>query len=383
MILMSCKRVDKIRIFMNRFILISALVMVMATCSAIAAQEGGLDLSGQLQSDLSAVQAFEKPLAEHVDFAGLSTFTLNAKNRRASTVKVETSVDLIMLYGAYADAITSYLPQEYFILTNGSAPFLLDIRKLYAALFLPFADISVGRQIINFGQGFAFSPVDAFTTVNTLDLTFKRRGSDVARVRIPFGALSGADVVAKLASRAQGAVGAAKLYTNLSGFDVSAIGMYRGDRDEISGGLAFKGDLLAGVYGELVEHWPAHGAPHLIGMAGADYSISSTWFFNAEYQYIEHPEADNAVPGMIMPFSGRHNAFASVRYAFNDLMSVSVNGLADFSAESGVITGQYSYNVLQNANAIVFVRYFKGDFPVLGQATAPDMQYGLRLEVSF
>jgi len=115
--------------------------------------------------------------------------TLNLQNANAKSAKIEGSVDFWLLTGAYADAYRRIDSTSSLILPGLSSVFIADVRKLYASLFLPFADVSIGRQIISFGQGMVFSPIDVFSSVNILDLTLRRSGSDVARVRVPFGDL--------------------------------------------------------------------------------------------------------------------------------------------------------------------------------------------------
>jgi hypothetical protein len=324
-----------------------------------------------------------------MDFAGSNLLTLDMRSAISSQVKIDGSVDLWLFTGAYADAIrqtdsSSILP----ILQTTSAVVIADIRKLYASLYLPLADISVGRQIISFGQGMVFSPIDVFSTVNILDLSLRRSGSDVARVRVPFGDLSGIDAIAKSTSQKDGAAAAIKAYSHAGCFDFSGIGIYQGAQNEAITGVTFKGDLVAGVYGELVEHWHEGGDRFFVGMLGTDYSIENQWFFTAEYMFNERAQI-NQIPAQLslletsIPLTHHHYGFVNARYKINDIMNVSASAIADITAQSGIFTAQYFYNILQNANIILYVQYYPASMNGLLPQNVGTATYGLRIEVAF
>jgi hypothetical protein len=351
-------------------------------------QEKGLDVWGVLQNDLIVMEDYHKAFKDQFEFTGSNMLTLNAKNRQNKYGKIEASADLILLYGAYADLYGAYPGQPVITALGATTPFLLDVRKLYGELYLPFADVSVGRQIINFGQGMVFSPIDVFTSVNLFELTFRRRGSDVARVKVPLGDVSGIDIVGKLNSRKQGATAALKAFTNIKGFDLSATGIYRGDLREGITGICFKGDAFIGVYGELVEHWREAGSRNFCMMLGADYSVSNTWYFMAEYLYNEMPLAPDSASLALFSKTGqlnfsRHYGFAMARYTINEIMNVSANVISDIPHKSAIFTGQYFYNVFQNTNLTFYGRYYYGSFDNFLPKNSPELQYGLRVEIKF
>ena len=356
-------------------------------------QEAGLVLSGVSRNDVVCLETLDKnkPVRDQLDLAGANLLTLDFKNARATSAKIEGSADFWLLSGAYAEAFNrADSSSAISILQSPSSAFLLDIRKLYASLFLPFADFSVGRQIISFGQGLVFSPIDVFSSVNILDLSLRRHGSDVARVRVPFGDLSGIDAIVKLTSRRQGTAAAVKAYSHIGSFDLAGIGIYQGAQNEAITGLTFKGDLVAGVYGELVEHWKQAGVRSFVGMMGADYSIENHWFFTAEYLYNERADTGQttaqeslSIVQTSIPLIHHHYGFLMARYKINDIMNVSASVIADITEKSGIMTAQYFYNVLQNANAILYVQYYPGSTTGLLPLAIGEMIYGLRVEVVF
>lgn len=380
-------------LFLFSFLFFILLIFVQIT-QAQSQQEQGLVLSGVSRNDLVCVETLDKnkPVRDQLDFGGANLLTLDFRNARATTAKIEGSVDFWLLSGVYADALNAAdsTLSAFSLLQSPSSAFLIDVRKLYGSLFLPFADFSVGRQIISFGQGLVFSPIDVFSSVNVLDLSLRRHGSDVARVRVPFGDLAGIDAIAKITSRKQGTAAGIKGYSHVGSFDFAGIGIYQGARNEFITGITFKGDLVAGVYGELVEHFRQGGDRAFVGMLGADYSIENTWYFTAEYLYNERADTgQTAAPSSFsivqtsIPMIHHHYGFLTARYKINDIMNVSASAIADITAKSGILTAQYFYNILQNANMILYVQYFPGSASGLLPLPIGELTYGLRVEVAF
>ena len=354
-------------------------------------QESGLIISGESRNDLVGLESFDKskPASEQSDFAGANLLTLNTQNANTKSAKIEGSVDFWLLTGAYADAYRRIDSASFLIMSQNSSAFIVDIRKLYASLFLPFADVSIGRQIISFGQGMVFSPIDVFSSVNILDLSLRRSGSDVARARVPFGELAGIDAIAKLTTQSQEEAAALKAYAHVAGFDCAGIGMYQGAQHGAITGITFKGDMVAGVYGELVEHWRQGGQQSFTGMLGADYSVENTWYFTGEYLYNEKPETGGDTASQLsilqttIPLLHHHYGFLLARYKINDLMNISASEIADISGKSGVATLQYFYNVLQNADVVVYTQYYRASSEGMLPLSFDQATYGLRVEVAF
>jgi hypothetical protein len=365
--------------------------LLSGTALAASAQTGGMDFSGSLLSNASVLQTVvESPAGASP--GGFSQLTLNAVNKDRQAAKVEGTGIVTLWYGAYAGPAAAQAAGTGLFVTmpgpNG-AVVTVELRKLYLAVFTPLVDISMGRQIINFGVGTLFSPIDAFTLPLLSDLNYVRTGSDVVRLDAQFGEASGLEAVSTVSGSFDTLSSALKLYTNVLDFDLAAVGLYRGSRNEVLAGAYFKGDLELGVYGEAVEHFVY--SPWQVsfeGMLGADYSIEKTWFFTLEYYYNGNP----ASPGSLGPidlssapalFLNRHYLYFMVRWQLTDLMGVSASIIYDVPASVVLPTLQYTYNIVQNADLVLYGRWFSGDIRSGGAWAGPDFQYGLEVQVSF
>jgi len=372
-------------------LVLAVLVASAAAAQQAAPQQGGLDLSGSLLGDASMLQtAFESPTG--ITPGGFSELTLNMVNRNRTFAKVEGTGIVTIWTGAYAPLAASQAGATGLfsaVTPDGTAAATLELRKLYLEVFTSFADVSMGRQIINFGVGMLFSPINAFTVPLLSDLNYVRTGSDVVRADAQFNDVSGLEAVSTVAGSLSALTSALKLYTNVQGFDLAGVGMYRGSRNEVLAGAYFKGDLELGVYGEAVEHFVySPGSQYFEGMLGADYSIENTFFFALEYYYNGNP----ASPGSLAPvdlasapalFLNQDYLYFMTRWQITDLVGVDGSIIWDIPASVVLPTLQLTWNVVQNANLLVYGRYFSGDIRSGSAWPGPDFQYGIEVSVSF
>jgi hypothetical protein len=334
--------------------------------------ESGLVVHGSLQTDASAWYQKNDKIDSAVSFAGINMLTLEVKTSQLKQAKVEGMLDIYQLYGKNAEYFYAALPQSI-ASSTGDTPIMIDLRTLYGAFYLPWADVTVGRQIVNYGKGMLFSPLDAFSTVNLLELSFRRSGSDIAMAAIPVGDLSGVDIVTEFPIEDRDYASAVRGFTTFGGWDLSAVGIYRHRTREVTGGIAFKGDLEVGVTGEFVTHYDHNNSDiRFEAMTGIDYSIHNTIFFSTEYWYRSDKE-----PSV---FYGEHNLFGSVQYIINDLMSVSAVIISALPEEHVLATFQYQYNILQSVDTQWFLRYYH--LENLG-SMVPEGEAGVRAVISF
>jgi hypothetical protein len=360
--------------FKSRQVSFVLLLFLLVIRTAFAAGKSGLTAHGELQFDAAAWHRDFETIDSSVSFSGTNMLTLNVKTPQLKTAKVEGLMDLYQVYGESADLLSSTMQSQIFEVFGGRAPVFVDLRMLYGALYLPWADITLGRQIVNYGKGMLFSPLDVFSAVNLFELSFKRSGSDIAMAAIPLGTVSGIDLVTEFPIGGSDYATAGRVFSTFSGWDLSAVGIYRHRSREIIGGVAVKGDLVAGVTGELVSSYDRARKRWLFeAMGGIDYSLlQNTWIFGAEYYY----RSD----GRFHYLYDRHNLFCSLQYVINDLMSVSAVFVGAFPEENMIATAQYAWNILQSVNVLLYLRWY--NFEELG-TMVPEGEAGTRVTISF
>jgi hypothetical protein len=348
---------------------------------------GGIDLNGDLYTDLSLFH-YHQTGKDSEKFSGVSLLELKAENSNKKSFKFRTNIDFYLLYGEQSKVYKS-VPADISRLLRNKAPAKIDLRELYFTLYAQFADIGIGRQIINFGKGNVLSPIDIFSPVNITDLNFKRNGSDVVNIKIPLGTVSGIDCITELPVDQQEHTSAMKLFTNISNFDLDLIGMYRHMAREAIIGVSFKGDVFTGVYGEYAGHFYRDTHKYVNEfMIGADYSLlSNDLIFNIEYSYNQNPLNPDTMSIVSLsrikrPLFRRHYLFFNTQYSVNELFSLSGNVIYNIQDTALLGTAMIRYNILQNVNITGYVRGLHNNLNGL-DINQPLVIYGVRAEVSF
>lgn len=353
----------------------------------------GLILSGRLMNNNSLYQ-YNNPSANQAPFtySGQTTLRLDIVNVDQSQAKVQSDIDVNFYYGAEADQYNSLVnnANQSSVITSNFPTTSITLRQLYLALYPSFADISIGRQIINFGVGMIFSPINVFSSFDPTDIDFTRTGSDVARVKVPFGDTGGLDLVSTFTTAMTNATTAAKLFGNFFGFDFSGVAIYNGAYREVTTGATFKGDLEIGVHGEFVEHFFTDTSKRYFeGMLGIDYSFfDSKLALFLEYYYNELPVDPTTVTlknlaSINRIFYNKHYLFLEGIYTIDEIRKVSsfiIYNPLDNAYEAVV---SYTQNIFQNANLTGYVQYFQNNLNGVNLIPSPALIYTLRLEVLF
>ncbi len=250
----------------------------------------------------------------------------------------------------------------------------LSVARLHLDLNLKAADISIGRQGLNWGAGLAFHPTDLFAEVVATEPWRERRGVNAVKATVPFGRHQVVAVVAladDLSSISEDKpsvplAGAVKGTLRAGPTDVSAVGQVRTDGDWFAGGEA-RGTLGVGWWVEGGWHGQAAAAEVV---AGVDYSfdVLQSFYLAAEYRY----DASGAAPedydfsqrstGVSSPFSdcaflptasateprstlGIHYVDAVVRLGITEELGVSNFVLLNVLDGTGMLVPDVALNV--------------------------------------
>lgn len=272
---------------------------------------------------------------------------------------------------------------------------------------MPFADLIVGRQAINFGQAYFWSPLDVFLPFDPrqFDRDYKA-GVDALRLDIPLGAFAGINLVAAagrslfepadeaLAASWYGSAVLARLFLNLGGFDWALQGgkVYGGY--QIGGGLTGEvGPLqlraeLAGLF--------AVGAPelppplegkevfsHLSAVLGVGHRFESSLNLQSEYLYNGLADPDDRETGFFRQGQGlayhvgRHILGVMASYQILPILTGSLAWIFSASDASSLFQPGLVLSVADEADFIMGAMIALGKRPDLVTSSSP---LGLRSE---
>ncbi|MFQ3547070.1 MAG: hypothetical protein SNJ56_01935 [Termitinemataceae bacterium] len=313
-------------------------------------------------------------------YGGLSTLSLTFQGGDPESVRLVGLFKLGVPYGMIADILAAsqavQMPQ-----TAGTVPWsplLLEVSKLYATISFPAADLSLGRMIVNYGKGRLFSPSDLFSAVNLADLALGRTGTDVARLQVPLSDLAGLDLVSSLAVAPDRAVFGGRTFAAIGGWDLSAVLFQNGGglgalqsggatlsseagQPAILAGIDFKGDMVLGVYGELLSILPWEAGTLLFDQAGlsvmlgADYSLGGKLLFTLEYLGNFGPGSH---PGQ---FQAGTNLFGSLAWNLDQWTSLGSHGIYVVDTRAWQATVSLTRQLLRRTSLMVYSTASCGD----------------------
>lgn len=252
------------------------------------------------------------------------------------------------------------------------------VRTLYVKLDEGAFSALAGRQVVNFGKGVLWSPVDIFDELDLSGLSPDRRGSDALRLSEALGETGSLDLVGaptfdpafgRYALRGTGLVGGANL-----GF----LAAREGERGSWEVGGDFKVDLGPSFYGDAVYELPDSGGGSLRAAGGADWSFDLAErkvVIAVQYYY----EGTGAVADPLFP--GKDNLYASLAWAAGDFFSLSANAIWQIDQEAQVTTLIFTLDAAQNADLDIYAQATTSSPPGTGAVFV--VVAGAMLEVKF
>lgn len=257
--------------------------------------------------------------------------------------------------------------------------------------------LTLGRQRIAWGVGYAFSPLDQFNPPNPVDPAAPRAGADALVLRQSLGDLSYATAVAVFPEIADGSfdnpAGGVILGTNYNGTDLSLSYLTDPAKAAHQWGLAAKGDLGLGwhVEGVYQKPWDTASPGKWLGVLGLDYSFfGGKVLLMAEYFYDETGEADPAKydPMLLVPFGqrvtlGTEYLMTQASWQVDEFFGLSFSTLTNLTDKSSVLqpgaNWQMGDNTRVNLGALIPV----GDPGTETKLSGKDAAVTLQVKYSF
>ncbi len=329
------------------------------------ARPSGLSFTGEASADLSYLIAEPFSSAGRSgSYRGLSGLRIDAMGGDRNAAKLEASALAGLLYSdAAAEAALSF-----------------ELKKLYLSVHLPKADLAVGRMIINYGRGTAFSPVDLFSSLDLSGLKLGRKGSDALRLLVPLSDFSGIDMVAGIAGSPELGIAGLRHYGNALGLDYGLSAFRDGSRGgdgELVLALDLKGDLELGIAAEALARLPFDGptldpteAVYSL-MLGLDYSVGGRWFFDLELLW--NMSAGSALAAGA--FSQSAHGFASLSWKPDELNALDLRAFYAYDGSAQLVWSA-ARDIAAGASLAAYAQYAYS-------AAGDSLALGLRLGVAY
>ena len=231
-------------------------------------------------------------------------------------------------------------------------------------------DITLGRQRINWGKSFVWSPNDLFNNYAFLDFDYEERpGSDAVSFVWSYDFASDIQFAFKPADDTKDLVFAGLWRTNIESisYDVQLlIGSYR--QDFLLGG-GWSGYLKdAGFSGEFSVFNPFENNAVLSFSSGIDYQFSDGPYVRFEGLYNgSYSNATVNGGNLFLPpspknlFPSRQAVYLTSSFTVTPLVQAGLGVLSSLDAKLHAFLPQISYSVSQNVDFLVIAQVFSGD----------------------
>lgn len=249
---------------MRNRIFIGLLILVCLLFSQTTAF-AELDIGGYLQSEL-----------DYVNYKDAARLAAQSKAR----LRIAKDV---------CDYLYLHTELKYDRLDGSSIISLPDYNSLdrcYAKIYLPFADMTIGRQRVSWGTAYAWNPTDVFYTFSLTTVDEERTGMNAARIIIPLGVASNLELVQTSEQNTSQDKFAVKAKTNIVIFDLSTSYIKLNSAGDYQIGGDFSGEMYeVGLRGEFANVYPKSSGEYSKSVLGIDYTFESGWGIASEYSF--------------------------------------------------------------------------------------------------
>ncbi|MBU0528963.1 hypothetical protein KKF86_04305 [bacterium] len=248
-------------------------------------------------------------------------------------------------------------------------------------------DLTIGKQQISLGTGYAWNPTDIFNTKQLLDPTYEQTGVNAVRAEIPLKGRTGLDVILSPSKDWNESVKMLQLKTGLGRFDVQGtIGQYMWKRtyfnpitfmiDEQNNlrtvlGGAVVGELAgAGIWVEGAWNKMENTDDFSEVVIGTDYTFKNSLYIIMEYLRNENGVSSKKnldINNYLQYFMGETHSlmqdyvFSFISYPLNDFIQIGLLGFGNLNDNSAALNPQISWNLFQDVDLTMMYSHFLGD----------------------
>jgi len=339
---------------------------------------------------------------------GYNKFRLDVESRPSDKVLIGANINIQRYWGQTTWNVFDFLPgyANTGWVQNFELPDTILIDNVYLRLTFPLFDLTLGRQQISPGVGYAWNPTDIFNSKSLLDPSYEQTGVEAFRLDIPLDDRSTLIGIIQPQGDLKQSTQQYIFKTGLGNFDLSLSGsIQKGGtyNNPILGnteinerrmfGASAVGELSGwGIWGELgyniLDTFPVLVPEEFSRFAsnpeiaeyvlGTDHTFDNSLYFLAEYLHNGIGVAKNedlTLNDYFAALSGESQslmqdyAFFYLMHPTFDLVSLSALVIANFNDNSGTFAPQLDWNVFEDTNISLQGSLFWG---------ADDTEFGLQ-----
>lgn len=249
-------------------------------------------------------------------------------------------------------------------------------------------DVTIGRQRINWGKSFVWSPNDLFNTFAFLDFDYEERpGSDAVSAIYSYGFASDIQLAYKPGKTYKDWVAAGMWRTNIESisYDIQLLsGVYKQDVVLGAGWAGYIKD--AGFSGEISVFNPFSEVSFSVS-SGFDYLFSNGLYSRVEWLYNGGYEANSISSSLFAPpspknlFPSKQAVFGTMSFNITPLFQGSFGVISSLNSTIQAVVPQLTYSATQNVDILLVGQLFMGD--LLDAAPNQKNSFYFRLKWSY
>ncbi|MCX7910096.1 MAG: hypothetical protein N2505_00720 [Endomicrobia bacterium] len=320
-----------------------------------------LDISGHFFNSFGVVYFDDVSFLKDTSYLGISTLRLNFINEFKNFIKIDGSTDFSILYGFYSELFSRL---ENSTKLNDNVFLEVNVRKLYIMFKYSLLDIYLGRQLLKFGEGYIFSPLNQFSKIDLKDISFSRIGSDSLRVKIQFSDTGYFEKI--IISDFKSTDYVLKLNSLVWNLDTSVVSIYHKKLNWLSFGFSLKGDLVLGIWSEVLYNFAQDISKNFYSyLVGVDYSFLEKILCRIEYIYNSYNIENFLQEVMYLsnyPFISENYLATQIEFIFDFFNNLTLLSITNLTNNSNFFIFSYKRNLLQNLDLSFTLRYTTKNF---------------------
>ncbi len=325
---------------------------------------------------------------------GYNKLRLDMDSSPSDNIRISADIIYKQFNGQTELNFMDFIDQKYWTViptqtgwdTLSYIPYELSDTLFIDNMFLEFHhklfDLTLGKQQIAPGVGYAWNPTDIFNLKDIMDPTYENTGISAVKLSIPLGYRTTLSGILQPENSWDETVQYYQLKTGFGHYDLSVLysrSQYRQSKLLWSSiqlrdlyGFNLEGELFGlGIRSEMAVHRLDYENDNLQYeyIVGADYTFANSLFIMAEYYHSDlgSPVNKTVFDDYLVYFAGEGKSlnqnylFALAMYPLGDLLDVSIFGIANLDDKSAVVIPQLIYRIYQDVELTFMGSLFIGE----------------------
>lgn len=325
---------------------------------------------------------------------GYNKLRLDFEAHPDDAVTIGANINIQKYFANISWNLLDFLPNELWQSTFGAeAEFLIALLdtfyldNIYLKTGFKHFDLTVGKQQISLGTGYAWNPIDIFNTKQLLDPTYEQTGVNAIRAEISIKGRTNLDLILSPGKDWNESVKMLQLKTGLGRFDIQGtIGQYTWKRTRfnpmtftigvqnnlrtvlggsIVGELAGAGIWIEGAWNQLKKQ-----SAFVEVVFGTDYTFKNGLYIIMEYLRNENGVSSKGnldINHYLQYFMGETHSlmqnylFGFINYPLNDFIQIGLLGFGNLNDNSAALNPQLLWNLFQDVDLTILYSHFIGN----------------------